>query len=173
MYCICEDGGEGIQSIVGMKLGKWTGRRAALVWFGSCLTSWFVSVVFEQGRFCETFHSDDAGWRTCNSCKKVRSPDLYRVFFARPPKFWIVLLLLLGSLLLLCVHLLVHHQGLFTSVNPLLLQRVHCGCIASIYSFVLLDAGGVECHACAKQVPPALVRVHHHVNGTIDVSCSG
>ncbi len=28
-------------------------------------------LAYEQFRFCETFHSDDAGWRTCNSCKKV------------------------------------------------------------------------------------------------------
>ncbi|CAK9210021.1 unnamed protein product [Sphagnum troendelagicum] len=27
-------------------------------------------LAYEQSRFCETFHSDDAGWRTCNSCKK-------------------------------------------------------------------------------------------------------
>jgi hypothetical protein len=27
-------------------------------------------LAYEQFRFCETFHSDDAGWRTCNSCKK-------------------------------------------------------------------------------------------------------
>eukprot|EP00249_Psilotum_nudum_P024681 c29261_g1_i2 orf=1348-4578(+) len=56
-------------------------------------------LAYEQLRFCETFHSADAGWRTCNSCKK----------------------------------------------------RLHCGCIASIYSFILLDAGGVECTTCAKR----------------------
>jgi hypothetical protein len=28
-------------------------------------------LLYEQGRFCVTFHSDDAGWRTCNNCKKV------------------------------------------------------------------------------------------------------
>ncbi|KAG6543851.1 hypothetical protein Mapa_014691 [Marchantia paleacea] len=64
--------------------------------------------VFDQGRFCETFHSDDAGWRTCNACKK----------------------------------------------------RVHCGCIASLYSFVLLDAGGVECFSCATKTAPALPLKH-------------
>ncbi|XP_039114813.1 B3 domain-containing protein Os07g0563300-like [Dioscorea cayenensis subsp. rotundata] len=25
---------------------------------------------YEQGTFCETFHSDDAGWRNCESCRK-------------------------------------------------------------------------------------------------------
>ncbi|KAJ7562575.1 hypothetical protein O6H91_03G075000 [Diphasiastrum complanatum] len=55
-------------------------------------------MAFEQSRFCETFHSDDAGWRTCNLCRK----------------------------------------------------RVHCGCIASIQAFVLLDGGGVECISCAE-----------------------
>ncbi|KAJ7564847.1 hypothetical protein O6H91_02G036300 [Diphasiastrum complanatum] len=59
-------------------------------------------VAFEQSRFCEMFHFDDAGWRTCNSCRK----------------------------------------------------RVHCGCIASIQAFVLLDGGGVECIGCAKRQEP-------------------
>lgn len=36
--------------------------------------------MFDQGRFCETFHSDDAGWRTCNACKKVGHPILILVF---------------------------------------------------------------------------------------------
>ncbi|KAL2612433.1 hypothetical protein R1flu_024125 [Riccia fluitans] len=61
-------------------------------------------LVYDQGRFCETFHSDDAGWRTCNACKK----------------------------------------------------RVHCGCIASLYSFVHLDAGGVECISCATKAAPVM-----------------
>ena len=26
---------------------------------------------FEQGSFCETFHSDVAGWRNCEACGKV------------------------------------------------------------------------------------------------------
>jgi len=38
-------------------------------------------LAYEQSRFCETFHSDDAGWRTCNSCKKVWS------FAAKKNKF--------------------------------------------------------------------------------------
>ncbi|CAM6104771.1 unnamed protein product [Calypogeia fissa] len=72
----------------------------------SCELCEACGLVFEQGRFCETYHSDDAGWRTCNTCKK----------------------------------------------------RVHCGCIASIYSFVLLDAGGVECQACANKATPGLAK---------------
>ncbi|PIA54964.1 hypothetical protein AQUCO_00800005v1 [Aquilegia coerulea] len=55
------------------------------------------SAVFEEGKFCETFHLDAAGWRSCDSCEK----------------------------------------------------RVHCGCIVSINSYLLLDAGGVECMPCA------------------------
>ncbi|XP_019055852.1 PREDICTED: B3 domain-containing protein Os07g0563300-like [Nelumbo nucifera] len=54
---------------------------------------------FEEGRYCETFHSEAAGWRGCESCGK----------------------------------------------------RVHCGCIVSFHSFLLLDAGGVECIACARK----------------------
>ncbi|KAK3010946.1 hypothetical protein RJ639_011842, partial [Escallonia herrerae] len=29
--------------------------------------------VFEEGRFCETFHSNDDGWRDCESCGKARN----------------------------------------------------------------------------------------------------
>ncbi|XP_042506761.1 B3 domain-containing protein Os07g0563300-like [Macadamia integrifolia] len=54
---------------------------------------------YEEGRYCETFHSDAAGWRNCESCGK----------------------------------------------------RVHCGCIVSFHAVVLLDAGGVECMACANK----------------------
>ncbi|KAE8664505.1 hypothetical protein F3Y22_tig00112762pilonHSYRG00139 [Hibiscus syriacus] len=28
------------------------------------------AVLFEEGRFCGTFHLNDAGWRTCESCGK-------------------------------------------------------------------------------------------------------
>ncbi|XP_042484184.1 B3 domain-containing protein Os07g0563300-like isoform X2 [Macadamia integrifolia] len=54
---------------------------------------------YEGGRFCETFHLDAAGWRSCESCGK----------------------------------------------------RVHCGCIVSFHAVALLDAGGVECLACANK----------------------
>ncbi|XP_043689046.1 B3 domain-containing protein Os07g0563300-like [Telopea speciosissima] len=54
---------------------------------------------YEEGRYCETFHSDAAGWRNCESCGK----------------------------------------------------RVHCGCIVSFHAVALLDAGGVECMACANK----------------------
>ncbi|KAG9452753.1 hypothetical protein H6P81_005657 [Aristolochia fimbriata] len=30
-------------------------------------------------------------------------------------------------------------------------KRVHCGCVASVHSFLLLDTGGVECMPCAKK----------------------
>lgn len=29
---------------------------------------------FEHGTFCETFHSEVAGWRKCEACGKVRTP---------------------------------------------------------------------------------------------------
>ncbi|GMI91516.1 hypothetical protein HRI_002820900 [Hibiscus trionum] len=54
---------------------------------------------FEEGRFCDTFHLDASGWRSCVSCGK----------------------------------------------------RVHCGCIVSVHAFTLLDAGGIECIACARK----------------------
>ncbi|CAL9077228.1 unnamed protein product [Musa acuminata var. zebrina] len=57
------------------------------------------SCSFEQGNFCETFHSDDGGWRNCKTCGK----------------------------------------------------RVHCGCVVSVSTYVLLDAGGVDCVACARK----------------------
>lgn len=38
---------------------------------------------------------------------------------------------------------------LFTIVMSL--QRVHCGCIVSVNAFTLLDAGGIECVACARK----------------------
>ncbi|XP_042396297.1 uncharacterized protein LOC121986418 [Zingiber officinale] len=57
------------------------------------------SCTFEQGNFCETYHSDDGGWRNCEACGK----------------------------------------------------RVHCGCIVSITAYVLLDADGVHCAACATK----------------------
>lgn len=33
----------------------------------------------------------------------------------------------------------------------LTLQRVHCGCIISVNTFTLLDAGGIECMTCARK----------------------
>ncbi|KAF6163278.1 hypothetical protein GIB67_025142 [Kingdonia uniflora] len=54
--------------------------------------------VYETGRFCESFHADDDGWRSCASCRK----------------------------------------------------RLHSGCIVSTHAFVLLDAGGIDCMACAR-----------------------
>ncbi|KAJ4833901.1 hypothetical protein Tsubulata_032934 [Turnera subulata] len=30
-------------------------------------------------------------------------------------------------------------------------KQVHCGCIVSLHAFVLLDAGGIECMACARK----------------------
>ncbi|KAJ7520668.1 hypothetical protein O6H91_19G016500 [Diphasiastrum complanatum] len=56
-------------------------------------------LAFEESRFCETFHVNDSGWRTCTMCGK----------------------------------------------------RVHCGCIASTNSYVLLDTGGVTCTSCTKE----------------------
>ncbi|XP_060200428.1 B3 domain-containing protein Os07g0563300-like isoform X3 [Lycium barbarum] len=55
--------------------------------------------VYEYGRFCETFHSNDDGWRDCESCGKL----------------------------------------------------VHCGCIASFNTYLLLDFGGIMCMECSKK----------------------
>ncbi|KAG6525788.1 B3 domain-containing protein Os07g0563300-like isoform X2 [Zingiber officinale] len=57
------------------------------------------SCTFEQGNFCETYHSDDEGWRNCETCGK----------------------------------------------------RMHCGCIVSVTTYVLLDAGSIDCVACARK----------------------
>ncbi|KAK8482003.1 hypothetical protein V6N12_000295 [Hibiscus sabdariffa] len=31
------------------------------------------------------------------------------------------------------------------------MRRVHCGCIVSVHAFTLLDAGAIECTACARK----------------------
>ncbi|KAK6932489.1 Zinc finger, CW-type [Dillenia turbinata] len=54
---------------------------------------------FEEGRFCDAFHSYDSGWRQCVPCGK----------------------------------------------------RLHCGCIASVHTMVVLDYGGVSCITCARK----------------------
>lgn len=54
---------------------------------------------FEEGRFCEIFHVNASGWRSCETCRK----------------------------------------------------RIHCGCIVSSHTFVLLDPGGIECFSCARK----------------------
>ncbi|KAF3657981.1 putative B3 domain-containing protein-like isoform X2 [Capsicum annuum] len=55
--------------------------------------------VYEYGRFCETFHASDDGWRDCESCGKL----------------------------------------------------VHCGCIVSFNTYLLLDFGGIMCTECSKK----------------------
>uniref|UniRef100_A0A7N0UQH8 Uncharacterized protein n=1 Tax=Kalanchoe fedtschenkoi TaxID=63787 RepID=A0A7N0UQH8_KALFE len=55
--------------------------------------------LYEDGRFCEVFHSQAPGWVPCQSCNK----------------------------------------------------HIHCGCIVSSHTFMLLDAGGIECITCAKR----------------------
>ncbi|KAL3508615.1 hypothetical protein ACH5RR_028016 [Cinchona calisaya] len=54
--------------------------------------------LYEEGRFCEAFHSSDDGWRDCESCGKL----------------------------------------------------VHCGCIVSFKTYLLLDFGGVICMECLR-----------------------
>lgn len=56
-----------------------------------------LSSVYEEGRFCETFHSNENGWRKCVACGK----------------------------------------------------RVHCGCVVSINTIILLETFGVACLNCA------------------------
>nr|GLL25070.1 B3 domain-containing protein Os07g0563300 isoform X2 [Ipomoea trifida] len=48
---------------------------------------------YMESKFCETFHLNASGWRSCESCRK----------------------------------------------------QIHCGCIVSFYTCVLLNAGGIEC----------------------------
>ncbi|XP_031115878.1 B3 domain-containing transcription factor VAL3-like isoform X2 [Ipomoea triloba] len=53
---------------------------------------------YDEGKFCETFHSNDDGWRDCEGCGKL----------------------------------------------------VHCGCIVSFNTYLLLDFGGIMCMECSK-----------------------
>ncbi|KAG6509249.1 hypothetical protein ZIOFF_034642 [Zingiber officinale] len=76
------------------------------------------SCTFEQGNFCETYHSEDGGWRNCEGAAR----------------FEIKLNNILSDL-----------AGFFFP------HRVHCGCIVSVTAYVLLDAGGVDCVACATK----------------------
>uniref|UniRef100_A0A7N0TQ64 Uncharacterized protein n=1 Tax=Kalanchoe fedtschenkoi TaxID=63787 RepID=A0A7N0TQ64_KALFE len=46
-------------------------------------------------------------------------------------------------------YLVSHAIRWLTKNSPL--QHIHCGCIASVQNFTLLDAGGVECITCAKR----------------------
>ncbi|XAR67528.1 hypothetical protein NMG60_11002310 [Bertholletia excelsa] len=58
--------------------------------------------LYEEGIFCEKFHSENDGWRNCESCGKMSCP------------------------------------------------LVHCGCIVSFYTYMLLDLGGVICMECSR-----------------------
>ncbi|KAG7584911.1 hypothetical protein ISN45_Aa02g002950 [Arabidopsis thaliana x Arabidopsis arenosa] len=45
-----------------------------------------------------------------------------------------------------------YEQGKFvTYFTKGLLERIHCGCIASASAYTLMDAGGIECLACARK----------------------
>jgi len=51
-----------------------------------------------------------------------------------------------------CVVLFViMHALAWILIRAPILQRVHCGCIVSAPSYLLLDAGGIECIVCAKK----------------------
>lgn len=104
-----------------------------------------IRAAFEEGRFCENFHSKASGWRSCESCGKVSETFHSAVFF--------MLLLILISVLYFDSFLV-----RMAYCNPL--QRVHCGCIVSVHAYMLLDAGGVECIACAKK-NDTLVTANH------------
>jgi hypothetical protein len=94
---------------------------------------------FEQGSFCETFHSEVAGWRNCEACGKVCILRLHAASLCgrdhcfliadwSVPVFWV-------------------RAG----------QRLHCGCIVSVHAYALLDAGGVDCILCARKAFAAMV----------------
>ncbi|CAI9088592.1 OLC1v1022968C1 [Oldenlandia corymbosa var. corymbosa] len=54
--------------------------------------------IYEDGKFCDTFHSGHEGWRDCESCGRL----------------------------------------------------VHCGCIVSFNTYMLLDSGGIICMGCSR-----------------------
>lgn len=56
-------------------------------------------LAYKQLQYCDIFHADDAGWRTCQFCK----------------------------------------------------TRLHCGCSAAVGTYLLVDAGGVECRSCGEK----------------------
>ncbi|CAM8977965.1 unnamed protein product [Rhodiola kirilowii] len=76
---------------------SWNGWRLGTGEYCSLCDS--CSSLYEEGRFCEVFHSQAPGWVPCESCNK----------------------------------------------------HIHCGCIVSIQTFTLLDAGGIACITCAKR----------------------
>lgn len=102
------------------------------------------SSVYEEGRFCETFHLNASGWRCCETCGKVSQEF-----------FWFInILLWFGRYLIGNLHSFNKSFGI-SSLNFLIvnlpLQQVHCGCIVSSNAFTLLDPGGIECMKCARK----------------------
>lgn len=52
----------------------------------------------------------------------------------------------------LCFMLLLLQEFLWVLIGfVFLMQQIHCGCIVSFHTFVLLDAGGIECLSCARK----------------------
>lgn len=93
---------------------------------------------FENSVYCDTFHSEESGWRECKICRKVNLVDLFCV---NPLVFKISLKLMAKK-----------------SLIKFTWQRLHCGCIASTYLIEILDFGGIGCTTCAKISPLNSVR---------------
>ena len=86
---------------------------------------------YEQSIFCDVFHSKESGWRECTLCGKVRQRSrIQEPVFAFPA--------ILSSIP--CLYLTIFG----------ILQRLHCGCVASSFVLELLDSGGVKCINCVK-----------------------
>lgn len=79
---------------------------------------------YENSVFCETFHSEESGWRECRICGKV---------------------IIVTSTFNVTLSVLSNHFYLAW-------QMVHCGCIASRYLYEYMEFGGVACISCAKRL---------------------
>lgn len=118
----------------------------------------FFSSAYDDGRFCETFHSNDDGWRDCGSCGKVSSwkllllqnntdfqPVCCLLFYYNCIIRQVINMVCIFSLtwknLVPCIH-----------VNSIIfqMQLVHCGCIVSFSTHLLLDFGGIICMECSR-----------------------
>lgn len=112
--------------------------------FIGLMSSYFsYSSVYEYGRFCETFHASDDGWRDCESCGKVSGKGISHSCIYKDRYVYETV----------SVH--VYARTLFEkhrlAVTFFSLQLVHCGCIVSFNTYLLLDFGGIMCTECSKK----------------------
>jgi len=81
-----------------------------------------LSSAFEEGRFCEIFHSNASGWRSCETCRKVS-----QIFFM---VVWIALLMSL--LLLVCSMQTMLHRFPKLSLDHVVLIDDYC-CLNALW----------------------------------------